>query len=452
MFNYARADTHFLLYVFDNMRNELVEKSDFSNPEKDKVTDVLNKSCETALQRYEHPIYDTELGLGPVGWYKLLTRTPVQYTPQQFSVFRAVHKWRDDVARVEDESPLFVMPNHAVFSIARALPDDKAALFNVTQHVSHILRVRADELVAVINEAKAVGADAPDLNETIKKIDDLRFGDGERPRATKTATVATQTAAAQTAPTPAPTSAPISATLATPPPLRAPQSSFWGSLWSGRGAEQRRPASTMSVSLALPLPPLTAEVFVASTGFASVDNTPQPKSEHTFVPKADRPPEDERSDIFVVKQLGGKRKRTHAETIEQQGSPSKTGDTADNIQAGDDEVMLDEEDPYAQRRREKQIRKEEKARKKEQKRQQTLASSGGLNYDGEDEPAFDYASAPSVLRARDAERSRDKSNGKQKKDRKKSNAFNPYGNMADAPKGLPRAQKERAGRSKTFKS
>ena len=66
LFEYARADTHFLLYVYDNMRNELVEKSDFSNPERNKVQEVLQKSKETALQRYEHPIYDTELGLGPV--------------------------------------------------------------------------------------------------------------------------------------------------------------------------------------------------------------------------------------------------------------------------------------------------------------------------------------------------------------------------------------------------
>jgi exosome complex exonuclease RRP6 len=51
------------------MRNELVAKSDFSNPEKNKVQDVLNKSKETALQRYEHPIYDSELGLGSAGWH-----------------------------------------------------------------------------------------------------------------------------------------------------------------------------------------------------------------------------------------------------------------------------------------------------------------------------------------------------------------------------------------------
>nr|GFD53759.1 exosome complex exonuclease RRP6 [Tanacetum cinerariifolium] len=55
LFDYARADTHFLLYVYDKMRNELVERSDFSDPEKNKVHDVQEKSKEYALQRYEHP-------------------------------------------------------------------------------------------------------------------------------------------------------------------------------------------------------------------------------------------------------------------------------------------------------------------------------------------------------------------------------------------------------------
>ncbi len=52
LFEYARADTHFLLYIYDNMRNELVEKSDFANSENNKVQDVLEKSKETALKRY----------------------------------------------------------------------------------------------------------------------------------------------------------------------------------------------------------------------------------------------------------------------------------------------------------------------------------------------------------------------------------------------------------------
>lgn len=414
------------------MRNELVEKSDFSNPEKDKVTDVLNKSRETALKRYEHPIYDVEMGLGAVGWYKLITRTPVQYTPQQFAVFKAVHKWRDDVARAEDESTVFIMPNHAVFSIARMLPQDKAELFNVIQHVSPILRQRADELVAIVAEAKDVGSDAPELNETIKRISDLKFPEKELPRATVKAVQ-------ETIAPPAVQPASTLETLETLP-LRAGRSSFWGNLWSKGAAQQRRSMSTMDIDLALPLPPLTAEIFTDGNSLALAETPKAEKPEHTFVAKEDRPPEDERTDIFIVKQLGGKRKRRDTDAV-QEADP-------DMVAAGADEVMLEEDEHAIQRKREKDAKRAAKAAKKEQKRQEALASSAGLNYD--DEPAFDYASAPSVLHAREAEKNT--SGGKQKKEKKKASGFNPYAKLADAPKGLPRAQKEKAGKSKTFSS
>lgn len=446
MFHYAQADTHFLLYIFDCMRNELVDKSDFSDPGRDKMFDVLTKSKETSLQRYEHPIYDTELGIGPSGWLKMVTRNPVQFNSQQFSVFKAVHKWRDDVARAEDESTLFIMPNHAVFSIARTLPDNKAALYSVLGHISPIIKMRAHELIAVVADAKAVGDDAPDLNTTLQDWEDMKFAERERKRTARKA-------AEEASLTPAVQAAPFMATLDTLP-LRAPTSKFWGSLWSQGALEQRRSASTWSVNLALPLPPLTAEIFTDTNGLAPTkNNLGSEKPAHAFVPKEDRPPEDERTDIFVVKQLGGKRKRSHAEALEEQPQSGDV-DVTDELQA--DEIML-EEDPKAKQKREKEAKKaakqEEKARKKERKRQGAQMSGSTntdvLNYD--DEPAFDYASAPSVLRARELEEGA--SNGRKKKDKKKKEkAFNPYSNLSDAPKGLPRAQKESAGRSRTFNS
>jgi exosome complex exonuclease RRP6 len=106
--------------------------------------------------------------------------------------------------------------------------------------------------------------------------------------------------------------------------------------------------------------------------------------------------------------------------------------------------MLDapEETPEAIRAREKTARK---AARKQKKKEDAAAQAAGLNYG--DEPAFDYAKAQSVLHAED-------SDGKKKKKdkKKKSAAFMPFSGMSDAPKGLPRAQKEVPGRSKTFKS
>ncbi|KNG52667.1 exosome complex exonuclease rrp [Stemphylium lycopersici] len=429
LFEYARADTHFLLYVYDNMRNELIEKSDFSNPEKNKVQHVLQKSKEVALQRYEHPVYDSEKGLGIGGWYKLISRTPVQFTPQQFSVFRAVHKWRDDLGRKEDESPLFIMPNHAVFSVARSMPADKAALFNAVQHVSHIIRAHADELVGVVAEAKEEGVHGPELHNVLQTIDDMLKAERAKFETATTIAEAPAVPAVQT-----PSLIQEIYTQAS----RAPGSEFWGKLWQrDQAAQQKQKLSTIDIDLALPLPPLTAQVFADTNGTATA--TPKAdKPQHTFVPKEERPAEDQRTDTFVVKHLGGGKKRKRGDAQEDQTPSSTVQQPLDPMTT--DEVMLDvpEETPEATHAREKAARK---AARKQKKKDDAAAA---LN---PDEPAFDYANAKSVLHAEDGD-------GKKKKDKKKkkSAGFAPFSGMTDAPKGLPRAQKEVAGRSKTFKS
>jgi exosome complex exonuclease RRP6 len=432
IFEYARADTHFLLYVYDNMRNELVAKSDFSTPEKNKVEDVLLKSKETALQRYEHPVYDPELGLGSMGWHKLIMKFPTQFTSQQFAVFRAVHQWRDNLSRREDESPLFIMPNHAVFSIARAMPVDKAALFNAIQHVSHIIRAKADELVNVIIDAKRDGVDGRELNDVLKIIDDMQLA--------RRAGFETPVKPAQAPVAPTPLQGPLLGTVATATSaVRASASKFWGQLWYERQGAQGRPMSTLSVDLALPLPPLTAEIFATTNGVSDTATAQKEMPQHTFVPKEDRPQDDERTDLFIVKQLGGK-KRKRTEVTDDQ-TPTKPA--LDPMH--DDEIMIDQQES------EDVIRAREKAAKKalkKQKKREDAAKAANLNYD--DEPVFDYANAPSVLHANDDQGKKGK---KDKKDKKKKPAgFNPFSGMTDAPKGLPRAQKEKAGRSRTFQS
>jgi len=428
LFEYARADTHFLLYIFDNMRNELVARSNFSDPEKNKVQDVLSKSKETALQRYEHPIYDVELGQGSVGWYKIISRTPAQFTPQQFSVFRAVHQWRDVVSRKEDESPLFIMPNHAVFSIARAMPVDKAALFIAIQHVSHIIRAKADELVNVIIHAKKRGVNGPELNDALKTIAGLmeeRHAELDAPKKANHVPAA---------PVP-PEFLQLGTVLGGAPASRAPDSTFWGNLFRKNSTAHGRHIPNLSVDLALPLPPLTAEIF-ANANVSTDAATPQAeKLKHTFMPKGDRPREDERTDMFVVKQLGGtKRKRTD---VAQQ--PSFAAPALDPMH--DDEIMIDQEDP------EEVVRAREKAAKKalkKQKKRDQAAQGAALDHD---EPVFDYTNAPSILHATDNDSKMGKKDRKEKK-----KGFTPFSGMADAPRGLGPKQREKAGRSRTFKS
>ena len=138
MLQYARSDTHFLLFIYDNLRNALLDRaqsraqspsSSASTPAPDPsippahllVREVLARSEETALRVYEKEVYDAEFGLGPGGWdtmarkwNKLLligsagdTNANAAVNVQR-AVYRAVHAWRDKVAREEDESTRYV--------------------------------------------------------------------------------------------------------------------------------------------------------------------------------------------------------------------------------------------------------------------------------------------------------------------------------------------------------
>ena len=170
MLNYARSDTHFLLYIYDNMRNELIDRSNSSLSDGKLIDVVMNKSKEETLQRYERPFYDIHRGSGPMGWYHLFSRLPALFNREQFSVFRAVHQWRDTIARQEDESTHHIMPRHVLYNIARELPLDISALVSCSHPMSIFFRKRKQELLAVIKNARLLGATGPEVNDLMQPL------------------------------------------------------------------------------------------------------------------------------------------------------------------------------------------------------------------------------------------------------------------------------------------
>ncbi|KAK3718724.1 exosome nuclease subunit [Vermiconidia calcicola] len=423
LFDYARSDTHYLLYIYDCMRNELIQRSDFSlpNQEGDKISHVLQRSSETALQRYEHPVYDLELGLGPMGWYKMLSRTPALFTKEQFAVFRAVHKWRDDVAREQDDSVHYVMPNHQIFSIARELPTNRAALLGIAQPTTQTVRLRGDELLSVIIKAKQSGADGPEMMDVLNGVEPhTSTGVAKRPPPSHSVAAFVPKA------TPATSNTDKTAGVnGDALPLRNATSAFWGGAFESsiHQQHQRRNLNTASaVQLSVPLPAITAEVFADPTN--AVSSTPV-----GLEPEPARTPAEatEDDDVFVLKELGKKRKRA-------------TNEATDGMAAQSDEVAIPNDE--AEQLREKA---ERKRAKKEAKRaaKQVAAAADTDPAVGEDEEPFDYASAPSMLNP--PRESREDMRARKKKE------VNPYAKSLDAPKGLPRAQKERAGRTVTYK-
>lgn len=130
MLLYARSDTHFLLFIYDNLRNALLDRAQTSPPETPSppssssdpahalVHEVLARSEITALRVYEKEFPDEEEGSGPGGWDTLakkwnkgsLMRDALPSLQRE--LYRRLHGWRDRVARDEDESRMYEPYHH----------------------------------------------------------------------------------------------------------------------------------------------------------------------------------------------------------------------------------------------------------------------------------------------------------------------------------------------------
>ena len=426
MFHYARCDTHFLLYVFDNMRNELLDSSNPSLPDGDLIRQVLEGSKRETLQLYEVPEYDGKLGMGPSGWYNQVYRTPTLFTKEQFAVFRALHSWRDYTAREEDESPTTLLPKAALFSIAQQLPTDSQALRTCCRTENDLFNEHAEDLLEVTKRAKDSSESEPDMAKFLES----------HPETIRRAEVAAawkerQEAAAKLEP----------AVLAEPTAKKTLSNSIRSTLsrfWGGSLAQPNRKYSTQTgvddeVRLSIPLPKLNADVFETSETNGHSNHMPNPAVvgalvEHEYVKNRSQNGKRLDSDVFVVRDSLGAKKRKATESEKGKNGISEQQDDVReaNLQAYKENQSID-------RAQAKEDRKALKAQKKLEDAQQ---AANGLEQNGETFQPFDYANATSVLHS---------------KNESPSNGVNPYSKSLNAPKGLGRANPEIAGKSFTFK-
>lgn len=167
MMKYARSDTHFLLYIYDRMRNELLS---LSNPETHNLLQAtLTRSAQTSLKKYEKEIYDSETGEGNNGWRTALRRYGGALRPEQFAVFRAIHAWRDHVAREEDESPRYVLPTHMMFTLADRMPTDQQGILGCCSPVPPLVRMYATDLAHIIENGLVEATRSKERNEAMLK-------------------------------------------------------------------------------------------------------------------------------------------------------------------------------------------------------------------------------------------------------------------------------------------
>uniref|UniRef100_A0AAY5F050 Exosome complex component 10 n=1 Tax=Electrophorus electricus TaxID=8005 RepID=A0AAY5F050_ELEEL len=147
MLQYAQADTHYLLYVYDRLRADLF---DAANGQPSLVQVVWSKSKDLCLKKYVKPIFTED------SYMELYRKQKKSFNSQQLMAFRLLYSWRDKMAREEDESTGYVLPNHMMMKIAEELPKEPQGIVACCNPTPPLVRQQLNELHQLIKQAREI--------------------------------------------------------------------------------------------------------------------------------------------------------------------------------------------------------------------------------------------------------------------------------------------------------
>ncbi|XP_037684464.1 exosome component 10 [Choloepus didactylus] len=145
MLNYARDDTHYLLYIYDKMRLELWERG---NEQPVQLQVVWQRSRDICLKKFIKPVFTDE------SYLELYRKQKKHLNTQQLTAFQLLFAWRDKTARKEDESYGYVLPNHMMLKIAEELPKEPQGIIACCNPVPPLVRQQINEMHLLIQQAR----------------------------------------------------------------------------------------------------------------------------------------------------------------------------------------------------------------------------------------------------------------------------------------------------------
>ncbi|XP_060787510.1 exosome component 10 [Neoarius graeffei] len=161
MIKYAQADTHYLLYVYDRLRADLF---DAANGQPVLIQLVWSRSKDLCLKKYMKPIFTEE------SYMELYKRQKKSFNSQQLTAFRLMYAWRDKLAREEDESIGYILPNHMLTKIAEELPKEPQGIIACCNPVPPLVRQQVNELHQFIRQAREIPLLKAELLAEKKKL------------------------------------------------------------------------------------------------------------------------------------------------------------------------------------------------------------------------------------------------------------------------------------------
>ncbi|XP_043429671.1 exosome component 10 isoform X2 [Prionailurus bengalensis] len=164
MLNYARDDTHYLLYIYDKMRLELWERG---NQQPVQLQVVWQRSRDICLKKFIKPIFTDE------SYLELYRKQKKHLNTQQLTAFQLLFAWRDKTARREDESYGYVLPNHMMLKIAEELPKEPQGIIACCNPVPPLVRQQINEMHLLIQQAREMPLLKSEVATGVKKTSPL---------------------------------------------------------------------------------------------------------------------------------------------------------------------------------------------------------------------------------------------------------------------------------------
>ncbi|NXP10047.1 EXOSX protein, partial [Thinocorus orbignyianus] len=160
MIRYAREDTHYLLYIYDKVREALWERG---NEQPTQLQVVWQRSRDICLKKYIKPLFSDE------SYLELYRRQKKHLNTQQLAAFRLLFAWRDKMARQEDESTGYVLPNHMLMKIAEELPKEPQGIIACCNPIPPLVRQQINELHLLIQQAREMPLLKSEITVAVKK-------------------------------------------------------------------------------------------------------------------------------------------------------------------------------------------------------------------------------------------------------------------------------------------
>ncbi|XP_062200590.1 protein RRP6-like 2 [Phragmites australis] len=166
MIKYAREDTHYLLYIYDLIRLRLVKESSGEN---DLLLEVYKRSNEICLQLYEKDL------LTDSSYLYIHGLKENELNARQLAVLSSLYQWRDSIARAEDESTGYILPNKILLEIAKQMPVTAGKLKRIVKSRNPFLERHLGHVITTIRSAMENSDAFESIAEQLKKgkLDDL---------------------------------------------------------------------------------------------------------------------------------------------------------------------------------------------------------------------------------------------------------------------------------------